>query len=150
MPEFSVTRTIEAPVAAVWNELADFGNIVAWNPGVTESYLTSEQESGVGTTRHCSLAPLGAIQERIMSWEPHRRLEINIYEFSRLPMRDAHADFRLRDLGGARTEVEIHYRYEPSRLGKLIPAAYFQSQLERGMGALLKGLDQHVTPAQRS
>ena len=148
MDNFTVSRTIDAPVNAVWNELADFGNIYVWNPGVTESYLTSDQGEGVGATRHCSLSPLGAIQERIVEWEPNRQLKINIYDFAKLPMKNAFADFRLEDLGDGRTRVDLHYEYENSALGRFIPRGYFRGQLERGMGGLLTGLDQHVTAAE--
>ena len=83
-------------------------------------------------------------KERITEWEPHARLKINIYEFARLPMKDAHADFRLEDLGDGTTKVDMHYTYELSLLGKLMPRKVMQSQLVRGLGGLLKGLDQHV------
>lgn len=147
MPEFTVSRTIDASADEVWAELADFGNIYVWNPGVTESFLTSDTENGVGATRHCSLKPAGAIQERITEWEPGSRLKINIYEFAKVPMKDAHADFRLEDLGDGTTKVDMHYEYELTLLGKLMPASIMRNQLMRGLGGLLKGLDQHVANA---
>ena len=47
---------INAPKEKVWDILADFGNIYLFNPGVPKSYLTSDQQVGVGTTRHCDVA----------------------------------------------------------------------------------------------
>ncbi|MDA2979215.1 MAG: DUF2652 domain-containing protein [Actinomycetota bacterium] len=42
MPEFEITRQIEAAVEAVWSVLHKFGDIHEWSGGVTTSNLTSE------------------------------------------------------------------------------------------------------------
>lgn len=42
MPEFAITRHIEAPVESVWEVLNDFGDIQRWSDGVTGSDLTSQ------------------------------------------------------------------------------------------------------------
>ncbi len=46
---------IEAPQDKVWRALADFGNIAWFNPGVPQSYVTSEQREGIGATRQVNL-----------------------------------------------------------------------------------------------
>ena len=85
MPGFTVERTIDAPVDDVWAELADFGEIRKWNPGVTESYLTSEETEGEGISRHCSLKPFGSVEERVTGWHPGERLVVHIYQIDKLP-----------------------------------------------------------------
>lgn len=66
MQNVSATVEIEAPADKVWAVLADFGNIEAFNPGLTASYITGDSPSGVGATRHCDLSFAGAsIEERI-------------------------------------------------------------------------------------
>ena len=145
MPGFTVERTIDAPVDEVWAELADFGEIQKWNPGVTESYLTSEETEGEGITRHCSLKPFGSLKERVAGWHPGERLVVHIYQINRLPLKDGIADFTLHDEGEGTTRVHIDYTYELKWWAKLMPTSLLHAQLERGFGALLKGLDQHVT-----
>ena len=53
LPEFTITRQIDAPVETVWAVLEDFGDIQRWSPGVTNSNLTSEGPVSEGSTRHC-------------------------------------------------------------------------------------------------
>ncbi len=144
MPGFTVERTIDAPVDDVWTELADFGEIRKWNPGVTESYLTSEETEGEGISRHCSLKPFGSVKERVTGWHPGERLVVHIYQFDKLPLRSGIADFTLHDEGEGKTRVHIDYTYELKWWGKLMPSSMMTRQFERGFGALLKGLDQHV------
>ncbi len=54
MSSFAVDTMIDAPVTAVWQTLADIGEIHRWNPGVKASHLTTEQ--GEGTGRYGSIA----------------------------------------------------------------------------------------------
>ena len=95
MPEFTVTRQINAPVGKVWKVLDDFGDIQRWSPGVTASNLTSEGPVKDGTTRHCDFAPLGGVNERIEKYEPNKRLTVNLYETFKLPISSAIADFNI-------------------------------------------------------
>jgi hypothetical protein len=45
--------SINLPSQQVWNTLADFGNICHGHPAVSKSFITSDQKTGVGATRHC-------------------------------------------------------------------------------------------------
>lgn len=137
-------RVIDAPLEEVWSELADFGGIYKWNPGVTDSRLTSDHAEGVGITRHCDLKPFGAIQERVTAWHPGERLTIHIYNADRLPLENAIADFTLSDSGDGHTEVTIDYSYDLKWWGRLFPQSVLHTQLERGLGGLLAGLHRHV------
>lgn len=147
MPGFQLKRVIDAPVQTVWEELADFGGIYKWNPGVTDSRLTSDHSEGIGITRHCDLKPFGAIQERVTAWHPGERLTIQIFNADRLPLDNAVADFALVDLGDAHTEVMIDYSYDLKWWGRLLPKSILHSRLERGLGGLLAGLHRHVGSA---
>ncbi len=99
MPEFTITRRIDAPVEAVWEVLHDFGDIQRWNPGVTHSKLTSEGGVTEGSTRRCDFTPFGAVNERIERHEPHQRLTVRIHETFKLPISDAVADFNIAPAG---------------------------------------------------
>ncbi len=144
MGEFTISREIAAPVDKVWDALADFGNIYVWNPGVTKSFLTGDRPNDVGATRQCHLKPMGTIQERIDGWVPRKELAIHIYEFSSsLPVKDGHALFRLSETEGG-TLVTIDYTYQPRFIGRLM-GGRLRTLLLKGLGGLLKGLDQHVT-----
>lgn len=138
MPEFTITRQIDAPVEKVWEVLHDFGDIQRWNPGVKTSALTSEGPVTEGTTRSCEFAPFGSVNERIENHEQHERLTVHIYEASKLPISSAIADFNVAPNGDG-TELILNYSYELNLLGKLLKG-YTHKQMQKGIGGLAKSL----------
>ncbi len=140
MPEFTITRQIDAPVEKVWEVLHDFGNIQKWSPGVKGSELTSQGPVSAGSTRHCDFAPFGGVNERIDRHEPNKRLTVNLYETFKLPISGAVADFNIAPNNDG-TELVLHYRYTPNLLGRLVKG-YTDKQMRKGIAGLAKGLQQ--------
>jgi uncharacterized protein YndB with AHSA1/START domain len=138
MPEFTITRQIDAPVETVWEVLHDFGDIQRWNPGVSESVLTSEGPVSHGATRRCDFAPFGGVHERIDHHQPNERLTVTIHETFKLPISGAVADFNIAPRDGG-TELRLHYSYTLNLLGRLLPR-YTDKQMRRGIGSMAKGL----------
>lgn len=138
MPEFTITRRIDAPVETVWEVLHDFGDIQRWNPGVKVSHLTSEGRVTKGSTRRCEFTPFGAVHERIDLHKPNERLRVDIHEAFRLPISSATADFNIApaDTG---TSLTLHYTYTPNLLGRLL-RGYTDKQMRKGIGGLAKAL----------
>lgn len=138
MPEFTITRQIDAPVETVWEVLQDFGDIQRWSPGVKFSELTSAGEVTEGSTRRCEFAPFGAVNERISHHAHEERMTVHIYETFKLPISEAHADFNIAPSDGG-TELTLNYRYNPNWLGKLTKR-YTRRQMEKGIAGLAKSL----------
>ena len=138
MPEFTITRQIDAPVETVWAVLEDFGDIQRWSPGVSNSNLTSEGPVGEGTTRHCDFSPFGGVDERISRCEPNARLTVDLYETFKLPISGAVADFNIAPIDGG-TELTLVYSYTLNRMGRLAKG-YTDKQLRKGIGGMAQGL----------
>ena len=52
MPDITLKRTIQAPVADVWSSWNDCGNIVKLNPNLNRSFLIDNSgKTGLGATR---------------------------------------------------------------------------------------------------
>ena len=139
MPEFTITRHLEAPVATVWEVLNKFGEISQWSPGVKGSALTSDGPVSEGATRHCDFAPLGGVNERIDAYIPEERMTITLYETFKLPISEAVADFKLASQAEG-TDLTLHYSYTLNRLGRLAKGTT-DKQLQKGMNGLAAGLD---------
>ncbi|MGI9529136.1 MAG: SRPBCC family protein [Acidimicrobiia bacterium] len=138
MPEFTITRHIDAPVASVWEVLENFGDIQRWSDGVTSSSLTSEGPVAEGSTRHCDFAPFGSVNERIDGFEPQKRLTVDLYETFKLPISNAVADFNIVEADGG-TELTLHYSYTPNFMGRMMKG-YTDKQMRKGIGSLAKSL----------
>jgi uncharacterized protein YndB with AHSA1/START domain len=138
MPEFTITRQIDAPVEKVWELLDDFGAISRWNDGVKRSALTSEGPVAEGSTRRCDFAPFGGVDERIDTYVPNERMRIDLYETDKLPIDRAVADFRLAPNGDG-TELALHYEYTLNRLGRLAKGQT-DKQMRKGMTGMADAL----------
>ena len=123
--------------------LADFPNIARWNSGVKHSESTSESSGGVGATRHCDLAPVGALEETVAEWEPDQRMVVRIDSAAKLPIRSGEVTFLLEERAGA-TDTLIRYTYEPKggRLLAPLMGPVIDRQLRSGFEGFLADLDE--------
>lgn len=144
MPEISVSRDIAAPRSAVWQVLADFPNIADWNSGVKTSFATGEATGGVGATRHCDLAPAGALEETITEWEPEHRMVVRIDSAATLPIKTGHVTFTMEEGRGdtPMTPTTLHYDFTAKWgiVGWLM-GPMLSSQLTKGFTGFLADLE---------
>jgi uncharacterized protein YndB with AHSA1/START domain len=138
MPEFTISRQIEAPPEKVWDVLDRFGDIAAWSPGVKNSELTSDGPVCEGATRHCDFAPFGGVNERIDTYIPNQQMTVNLYETFKLPISGAIADFKIAAHGGG-TALTIDYSYEPNRIGRVAKGTT-EKQMQKGISGLADDL----------
>lgn len=149
MGTFATSTTIAAPITAVWHALADIGNIAAWNPGVVDSYTTSEgQTEGVGATRYCDLGGSNFLDESVVTWRPEQALTMRITD-TNMPFKTADIRFTLQPRN-QQTEVTVSpiYELKYGLLGKLMDALFVKRTYRKGMDALLAGLKSHVEEKQ--
>ena len=147
MTEITREVWIDAPKQQVWNALADFGNVYQMSPGILKSYLTSDQKTGVGASRHCDLALFGAsVEERISEWDEGNKIEIEIYEANKLPMvKDLVADFTLQmERGGTRLRGTFSYGMKYGPVGALMNTLTLKSQNDKGLSAFMAGIKRYV------
>jgi len=141
MRNITLTRTIAADRSAIWDLLADFPNISQWNSGVTDSVSTSDATEGVGASRHCDLAPLGALEETIREWEPGTKIAISIDSAKKLPLKNGLVTFTMTDAGDD-TNFEVSYNYQPGfgPLGSLL-GPVLDRQFKKGFSGFIDDLE---------
>ena len=139
MIEFTISRSINAPVETVWSVLERFGDIQEWSPGVKSSALTSGGPVSEGSTRHRDFSPMGGVNERIETFVPNERLTVDLYETFKLPISNAVADFNIAATEGG-TDLKLHYSYAPNRLGRLAKGTT-DKQMRGGIDGLAEGLN---------
>ncbi len=141
-------RHLDASPSAVWQVLADFGNIADWNSGIKASTSTSTATQGVGAQRHCDLAPAGALEETIREWDEQRRMVVSIDEASKIPMKAGLATFELTESNGG-TDFSLNYDFAAKGgpfaglMGRMMTG-----QLRKGFTAFIDDLEQAAMKAQ--
>lgn len=152
MQTLTVARTLDAPRAAVWNVLADFGNVAAWNPNLAASHLLTEGQTGIGTTRHCQLKDgKNYIRERIALFEEQRAMQLDVVDGT-MPFRRATIVVELEDHADAQTLVTFRMEFEPKGgpLGALAANVAMKPMLRRLFGRLFDGLQAHLNQELRA
>jgi uncharacterized protein YndB with AHSA1/START domain len=149
MSQFSIDIIINAPRDVVWSVLSDIGAIAQWNPGIKESYATSEQPDGPGATRFCDLGGKNYLNEEVVQWKYCEKLTMRVVA-SNMPFESADIHFTLEDEAGM-TEVEAtkvtvapEYQLKYGLAGQLMDRFYVRNTYEKGMQNLLRGLKEYV------
>jgi carbon monoxide dehydrogenase subunit G len=144
MSTFETTIDIEAPIEKVWEALADIGSISKWNPGVHESYATSDETTGLGATRFCDLGGKNFVKEQVVEFETCRKLTMRVTG-TNMPMEEADIHFTLVvDGGHTRVTCAPGYTLKYGPLGSLMDRFYVRGNYEKSMQSLLRGLKDHV------
>lgn len=136
---------INAPKDRVWKALADFGGIYKLNPGVPKSYSTSENNEGVGATRHCDLLPMGSVEERIVDWHEGQFYTIEIFDGEMMPpVKDILGTIGLREDGDS-IIAYMEMEYSPKGLiGVVMNAVMVKNQFDKTVKSILQGLKHYA------
>ncbi len=148
MSTTTITRSvaINLPKEKVWEALADFGNVYQLSPNIVKSYSTSEQKQGMGATRHCDFAAMGAqVEERIVQWSEGEYMKIDIYETKNMPMiTGMEAEFWVKADGDA-TIVTGTFEYQMTNvLGNLLNNLSMKKINEKTWVKFLAGIKHHL------
>lgn len=146
MADITLKRTIAVPFDRVWDVLADFGGVHRYHPGVETSPVTDgTPSSGVGSERVCNLYDGNHLTERVSESVDGERLVIEVVDSS-MPLSSGVGSFELNPIAANETEVTLNMRYAVKfgPLGALMDKLLLERTMNKGLDALLAGLDQHV------
>ncbi|WP_318567651.1 SRPBCC family protein [Salinigranum marinum] len=146
MHEVTVTRTIDAPTAAVWEVLDDFGGVATYNPGVLESGIIAGPDTGEGATRECVLDGSGRIEERIVDYEPNTSYTVEFIDMGDFPLKENVVTISVDEQVDTQTAVTMAARFTPKfgPLGWVMAKVMMESKFEETFGETLDGLASHV------
>ncbi len=97
----TVRTTVSAPIAAVWEVLADHEGLSNWAPGLSATLTSAgvSDRNGVGAVRRIKgPLPMPAILEEVTVFEPGRRLTYKA--LAGVPLRNYHGDVVLEEADG--------------------------------------------------
>jgi len=145
MTRISRQVLIKASPKKVWDALADFGNVYKLSAGVTKSYLTSDQKSGVGATRHCDLVNMNAqLEERITEWDEGKSMKVDVYKATLPLVTGMKAGFKLIPQGDD-TLLVGGFQYKMKNvIGDLMNITFMKRMNKKAWTTFLAGVKHHV------
>jgi uncharacterized protein YndB with AHSA1/START domain len=146
MHTVSVTRTIDTPVATVWNALDDVGNVYRFHPMVESSESINDVTTGEGAKRQSNLYDGGALLEEVVESNPEHRQVVNVIDAGPFPLKEAVATFDLKPIDVNSTEVTMTMSFVPKfgPVGWLMAELMMENKLRAMCGDILAGLDTHL------
>ena len=104
MRELIARIEINTAHQAVWDVLADFGNVADWAPYMRGSCLVGERKSGLGTCRTMRHAWGFRFEETVTDWNPGTGLSFDVLR-APFPMKDVRESWRIEQRGGRSTVI---------------------------------------------
>lgn len=137
---------IKAKKQKVWDALADFGNVYKISSQVLKSHSTSEKKNGVGATRHCDIANMGAqLEERITEWNEGKSMKIDVYKTKNMPMIVNMKAFFSLDEDGDDTVLSGIIEYSMSNfIGDMMNGIFMRKMNIKGWETFLAGIKLHL------
>ena len=143
MFSISVERTIDKPIAAVFQILSDHANYAQFK-AVDKSRLVNEgthELNGLGAVREIQAAG-ATLHEKIVAFEPPYLLGYLITYSKPLPYKHELGEIKLTDVDG---KTHVHWRSQGHINIPLLGNWYFDKQVEkvgqRAFGSILKFID---------
>jgi len=145
MSQLSSTATVRAPLARVWETLADVGTIAEWHPGVEHSPVLSTNPTGLGAARRVELYDGTSAVEEVTSLDEGRSLTVSMSDHT-MPLSRGAATFEVEADGDDRTRVTMTMDYEMKYgpLGWLMNAMLLRPIISKLLVSVLSGLDHHL------
>jgi carbon monoxide dehydrogenase subunit G len=139
MAGIELHEEIEAPAAAAWERLSDFGGLAGWMPGVASCEVEGE---GVGAVRRVGFpGGGGSVEERLESCDDAARSLSYSILAGPLPVSDYLATIRVDEAGPGRCRVDWTARFE---LAAGVPEESVCNALRGAYGGALKALKKNL------
>ena len=149
----TISREIEinASKEEVWKAIAKFGDICHGSPGVLKSHVTSQQQEGIGATRHCDFAMMGATaEEKITAWNEGESMSIEVYELKKMPgIKTMNADFSVRTENDKTIlRADLHYDMQ-NMFFRMMNTLMMKGMNTKNWNAVLAGHKKYIETGER-
>jgi uncharacterized protein YndB with AHSA1/START domain len=145
MNNVSATTIVHAPIARVWETIADVGTIAQWHPGVAKSPVLTPNHTGMGASRQVELYDGSTAVEQVTSLDEGRSLTVTMSEHT-MPMSYAVVTFSVEADGNARTRVtmSMEYKMKFGPVGWMLNTLMLRGIMNKLLPSTLAGLNHHL------
>lgn len=144
-----VERSLDSPVADVWEVLDDFGGHYRFNPYVEYSPISNGIDRGLGAERELKIVDGPIVKQKIIDYEPGRMILMGITESS-WPIKRGWTRIRLESTSEKSCLLSYHFQYVPA-LGPLAPfiGLYFKPVFQSQYNLILRSVERFVKTGEK-
>lgn len=130
---------ISAPLAVVWEAIADLTAVQAYSPMVDAAMLLPGPREGVGAGRTCTTRQ-GDVVERVVGFRPPQSIEIELVS-SPWPVRAMRWTTELAEMGsGVEVSQRLVYTPKYGMLGSVLDLLAMRRQMDKSITAVFQAL----------
>ena len=146
MHTVSATRTIDIPVATVWNAIDDFGNVYRFHPSLEHSESINDVATGEGAKRQCDFYDGSVIREEVVESLPEQRQVSNVFDLGSFPLKEMVGRLDLEPIDENSTDVTFSMSFVPKYgpVGWLLAELMMKRQFRALAEDIIAGLDTHL------
>lgn len=146
MHTVTATRTIDMPVATVWNAIDDVGNVYRFHPQVEHSQSINDVATGEGAKRQCDFYDGNTIREEVVESIPEQRQVTKVFDVGPLPLKEVVGRMDLEPKDENSTGVTVNMSFVPKYgpVGWLMAKLMMNRQFRDLSEGILAGLDTHL------
>ena len=137
MSEIAVNKEFSSSVADVWKELADYGGIGAWAPGVVSCKL---EGTGIGSVRYVEMPGGAVMEERLESLDDENTTLSYAIIGGPLPVENYLATVKV-SANGTGSRVDWGATFDPP---EGVPADAIASGVSGAYSGMLDALSAHL------
>lgn len=152
--QVKVDRELAAPPDRIWPYLSDPEYLPRWFPGVTESTLVGEIQSGVGQRRHIRLdrnLKRAEREEEVTQWKDNQSITLE-HRWEKMngktpPWIEGKSEYRLEPIEGG-TRLTGWYTFSGhGTMGRIFSLLSFRKKHEKEYRLAFDNLEKRVTEA---
>jgi len=135
---------IDAPPSAVWDVLNTIETVADYNPQVNESHCITENKTGPGASRECTMIDGSVVKERIVKIEPDQAITMELYE-SNWPVRDMkwRTAVEPKD-GGTWVTQTLEYKMKFGAVGAILNSLFLKSKMDSSVQEVFESMKAYV------
>jgi len=129
----------------VWGKLRDISLADRYMPGVIRTQITTEQKSGVGTTRKMFETDTRSLDETVVAWKEGNGFAVRVHrgeEGAPFPFREASLLYWIDRVDDGHALVTVSMQYVPrgGALGRLIDHRFLKTRIRERVASVAGGV----------
>lgn len=128
----------------VWEILNNIETVAEYNPQVEKAQCITNNKSGMGASRECTMTDGSKVKERVINVEENKAITMELYE-SNWPVKDMKWKTTIENRDGKTLVTQkLEYKMKFGALGALMNSLFIQSKMDGTLQEVFESMKAHI------
>ncbi len=135
---------IDNSPSLVWKTLNEIEAVADYNPQVEKALCISNNKTGIGASRECTMKDGSKVKERITNIEPDNAITMELYE-SNWPVKNMKWRTAIADKnGGALVTQKLEYQVKFGAFGAILNALVLENKMNSTLQGVFESMKSYI------